>query len=468
MNGEDASYKEMLAPLKLAPFYIFFNHRQMLSELRQQGIREAKKTTANITLDETLRPLWKLTYYCGILLDWCRPISENDPRFWKATRYLSIVMSSFLLLAVFTFELAQLFIGIERSLNVHLIILNIVWCIPVMVGVVIQEQFLRHRREFLGFFKGWRRVEMEITKLNPDCIMCKSRRMHVVMYAIHGGLAIAGLISIGIDIFNRPDEPYLISHYKSVRDLVPLLLICFVHLAAICLTLILLTLSDLVTSFTYYHAGLAVDCLERDARIVFARCFNTEDRLFITSLDDNNQPENVCKDLPKSCSSAEIRVSLQLIWARFDNVDQLINQANSLFGKFLVCSQGVSLFMITALLYSVFYYLGDALRLRSTGLILPYVMNFLSLGFRFISSMLISAQLHRSVGKFRMSLNYLLSQHWNQMSKQDRDLLRSFLSRLYTDSLVACPLGLYNITPSILLSIIGLVVSYVIVLLQSK
>lgn len=450
-------------------FELRLRYRQMVPVLRHQGIHETKKTMANITLDETLRPLWKLTYYSGILLDWCRPISENNHRFWKASRYLCIVMCSFLLVFVFTFELAQIFIGIESALNVHLVILNIVWCIPGMVGVLIQEQFLRHRREFLAFFKGWRRLEIEITKLNPHCIMCKSRRIHLVMYTIHGGLAIAGLISLGFEIFNRPDATYLLSYYKTIRDSVPLLLICFVHLAVICLTLFLLTLSDLVTSFTYYHAGLAVDCLENFARTVFARGFNTEDRLFITTLDDNNQSENACKSLTKSSSSsAEVRVSIQLIWARFDNIDQLINQANSLFGKFLVCSQGVSLFMITALLYSVFYYLGDALRLRSTVLILPYVMNFLGIGFRFISSMLISSQLHRSVGKFRMSLNYLLSQHWNQMSKQDRDLLRSFLSRLCTESLVACPLGLYNITPSILLSIVGLVASYVIVLLQSK
>ncbi|XP_057367483.1 uncharacterized protein LOC130688519 [Daphnia carinata] len=447
----------------------------MVSGLRHQGFRETKQTMANITLEETLRPLWKLTYYGGILLDWCCPISENHSRFWKATRYISIIMSFFLILAVFAFELAQLFVGIERALNVHLIILNIVWCIPGIVGIIIQEQFLRHRREFLSFFKAWRRLEIEITKLNPlnphDCIMCESRRMHLVMYTIHCGMAIAGMISIGFDIFNRPDAPYLLSYYKTIRDSVPQLLVCFVHLAVICLTFILLTLSDLVTSFTYYHAGLAVDRLERDARLVFARRFNIEDKLFITALDDNNQLENACKNLSKlSPSVAETRVglSIQLIWARFDKIDQLINQANSLFGKFLVCSQGVQLFMITALLYSVFYYLGDALRLKSTGPILPYVMNSLGIGFRFISSMLISSQLHRSVGRFRMSLNYLLGQHWNEMSKQDRDLLRSLLSRLYTDSLAASPLGLYNITPSILLSVAGLVVSYVIVLLQSK
>lgn len=428
---------------------------------------------ANITLDETLRPLWKLTYYCGMLLDWCQPISKNNPsRFWKATRYLCIMTSSFLLVAMFTFELVQLFIGIEGAFNIHIIILNIVWCIPVMVGVVIQLQFLRQRRKFLGFFKGWRRLEMKIANLNPDCIMCESRSMHLVMYAIHFGMAIAGLTTLGFDIFNRPDAPYLLSSYKTIRDSIPLWLVCLVHLTTILFTLFLLTLSDLVTSFTYYHAGLAVSCLENEARTVFAKRFiSEEDRLFITSLHDNNHQENtaqyLCKTLLKS-SSCEVSVSIQLIWSRFDNIDQMINRANSLFGTFLVHGQGVSLFMITALLYSFFYYLGDALRLRSAGPILPYAMNFLVIGFRFISSMLISSQLYRSVGKFRMFLNYLLSQHWNQMSKQDRDLLRSFLARLHTDSLVACPLGLYNITPSILLSVVGLVVSYVIVLLQSK
>jgi hypothetical protein len=47
-------------------------------------------------------------------------------------------------------------------------------------------------------------------------------------------------------------------------------------------------------------------------------------------------------------------------------------------------------------------------------------------------------------------------------------LLRSFLWRLQADPLVAHPLGVYKVTPSVLLSVFGVIVSYVIVLLQSK
>jgi len=81
--------------------------------------------------------------------------------------------------------------------------------------------------------------------------------------------------------------------------------------------------------------------------------------------------------------------------------------------------------------------------------------------------MIISSQLRQSVGKFRTALNDLLSKHWNRMTKGDRDLLRSFLWRLQSDPLVAYPLGVYKVTPSVLISVFGVVVSYAIVLLQS-
>jgi len=44
----------------------------------------------------------------------------------------------------------------------------------------------------------------------------------------------------------------------------------------------------------------------------------------------------------------------------------------------------------------------------------------------------------------------------------------AFLNQVQQDELAACPLGLYKVTPSILLTILSLILSYVIVLIQTK
>ena len=423
----------------------------------------------NISLDETLRPLWKLTHYCGILLDWCRPISKNNRRFYTAIRFIWLILLFILLFAIFSFELMQLVRGIETTPNIHAMIQNILWSVPILVGFIIQEQFLRRRREFLRFFKDWRELEIEIIQLNRDCVMCKSRKMHLVMYAIHAGLSIAGMIALGLDIFIRPQAPYLISTYKTIRDTLPPLIICFIHLTPIWFSLTFLMIGDLVPSFTYYHTALAVDCLEKNVFKYFSKRFSKGNTLSIKALANklHNQDVSYCKTLPES-SPTELDFFIHMIWSSYDNIDRTVNRANSLFGTFWICSQGMSIFIITTLLYSFFYHLDDALKTRSFEKILPFVMNFVGLTFRLISSTLISSHLYQVAIKFRMTLNYLLTKHWFQLRKQDRDLLRSFLARLSTDPLVASPVGLYNITPSILLSVLGLVVSYVIVLLQSK
>ena len=429
-----------------------------------------KFAKSNISLDETLRPLWELTHYCGILLDWCRPISKDNHSFYKVTRFVWISLLFLLLFAIFSFEMIQLVRGIESAPSIHVMILNILWSVPLLVGFIVQEQFLRYRREFLRFFQDWRALETEIGQLNPDCVMCKSRGMHLMMYAIHAGMTIAGLTALGLDIFNHPEAPYLISTYQIVRETIPPPLICLIHLTPIGFTLTFLVLGDLVPSFTYYHAALAVNCLEKNMVKFCSNNISNDSVLSVKSLANEqliNQGIDCWKRLPEM-PPCEPDGYVHLIWKQYDNIDRMVNRANSLFGTFWVCSQGVIIFMITALLYSVFYYLDDALRMRSVDQILPYLLNFIALTFRLISSTLISSHLYRSAIKFRVTLNHLFNQHWFQLSKPDRELLRSFLLRISTDHLIASPLDLYDITPSILLTVLGLVVSYVIVLLQSK
>lgn len=444
----------------------------MLFRKRNERIRKIGGSTVNITLDETLRPLWKLTFYCGVLLDWCLPASNNS-RLCRVLRCIGIFISSSLLFAMLLFELTQLLVGIESASNIHAIIPNLLWSVPIFIAFAVQLYSLRQRRKFLSFFKKWRQLEMEIAHLNPHRVMCESRKMHVMMYVTYGFMTMASLFSLGLDIFNRPEATYLMSTYQTVRETIPLLLIGTIHLMSILLIWILSSLADFIPAFTYYHASLAVSCLENEVRTLFAERNYADDLLHhsissrlslaVTRLDSFPVKQSNLKP-----AAIELEESVRLIWTRFEAIDEMVSRADSLFGSFMVYGQAGAIFFTTALVYSVLYNLSDALQLRSAGPVLSYSMNLIAIVFRFVSSLIISSHLHRSTGKFRASLTYLLSKHWNRMTKEDRELFRSFLWRLQIDPLVARPLGVYCITPSVLLSVFGVIVSYVIVLLQTK
>ena len=67
---------------------------------------------------------------------------------------------------------------------------------------------------------------MEIAHLNLNRIMCKSNKLHLMMYAIYVFITLATVSSIGFNMFNKPELPYLIiSTYPSVRQIIPLIVI---------------------------------------------------------------------------------------------------------------------------------------------------------------------------------------------------------------------------------------------------
>ncbi len=444
-----------------------------MSRLRNQRIRKANGlVNTNITLDETLRPLWKLTYYCGILLDWCLPISKNDPRIFKVVRYVLIALLFSLMLAATLFELMQLLLEIGKSSNIHAIIPIFVWFISNFMSFIIYLNSLRRREEFLVFFKDWRQLEMEIAHLNPNCIMCKSKKLHLMMYAIYVIITLATVLSLGLDIFTSPEAPHLISTYPAVRRVIPLIVIGSVHLVSIILTWILTSLGDFIPSFTYYHAALAVSCLENDVKALFDKRKDADEFCFrsrLSLLADKLNADPLMKKSPSIESlTCELDIPIRRVWTRYENVGKMVTRADNLFGSFLIYGQVVAVLITTILVYSIFYNLGDALKMRTVGPILSNIFILIGIVFRFSSSVIVSSQLHSSVTKFLSALNDLMSKHWNRITKEDRDLLRSFMWRIQSDPLVASPLDVYKVTPSVLVSVLSVVVSYVIVLLQSK
>ena len=147
----------------------------------------------------------------------------------------------------------------------------------------------------------------------------------------------------------------------------------------------------------------------------------------------------------------------------YDVVSKLVKRANQLFGALMIFNHGTVLFMLVTLFYSIFYQLQ-----RSPIDSLIYLGGSFSYLYQLLVGHLLAAQLFSSSKKLNLSLSSLLAKYSVQLSKEDYCVASNFLIHLQEDQLAARPLDLYSISYSNLLTITGLVITYVIVLLQTS
>ncbi len=437
----------------------------MLLELSGKTAPGADNCLKNIHLEETLRPLWKLTCRGGILLDWITPCSSGN-RVLSFIRYISIGIVLIFLISVTIFELVQLIIAITFMESIHVIVPHLIWFTTLPLTVMTMVCYLLNRKEYMTFFQDWSELETEmITTIR----ICKSKNTHNMMYFAYILNTIVALVSLTIDICYHPDANYLLSSYPILVKTFKFPVLATIHITAIVFKWILFTMIDFVPAFVYYHQSLAIcrlngDCIALFSHLTTFRKISTEGktaRSCILGLEKTTGEEESFGD------------SVRHLWMRFENVAAMVGRANRLFGKLIAAGHGVSLFMICVLLYSTLFQWTNKSVSNSKIIhqvkMWSFVTNLSAFVFRLISCTLLSAKVHEKSLLIRNTLTLNLSKYWDIIPISDRDVLVVLNGRLQQrDTLAASPLDLYTISSSILLTILGLVASYVVILLQSS
>jgi len=416
----------------------------------------------DISLKETLRPLWILTCKSGILLDWIR-IDDNKAkiiadkktnRILFPLRCVTIFLVFITFLMIGYFELYQLLTGINKMIHISSIIPNLLWFVPIPIGIVTMTSFIFNRGKYLKFFDDWEHVETELSSTFRTKAKCNKKVHYRVMYAVYMILGITSLVTIGIDMIKEPDSSYLLSSLPFMTRLIPMPFLVGIQLLVIYCFWIQQTTVDLVPAFVYYHISLALGRLESDLHTLFD--LQSSGGKFISTGLFKIERE-------------DFNASVLHLWSRYENIAVMVGRANRLFGvPVLIAAHGLTLFMICTLTYSTFHSLKDFIENLDV-VFVSHAMTLLVCIFRLISCTLFSAKLNDRSVQLRNTLAWSLSQHWNRIPTiQDREMLVVINGRLHQDPLTASPLGLYDIKYSTLLTILGLVASYVIILLQSK
>ena len=239
----------------------------------------------------------------------------------------------------------------------------------------------------------------------------------------------------------RSEESYLLTYYQIIRDNIAVPFVTVFHLTFISISFIYFPFSDIIPGLIFHHASLIIRSIEMDIERIFSE------------LSRNNAifqgPCTFQRRIKETCLHYEI-------------LSKLAKRVNSLFGLLMMVNHGTYLFMICTLISSTLS------EMKISGIdAISYFTGFLTYVYFVVVGHLLAAQLHYAARQLRLTLVSLLARHSVQLTKKDLAVASTFVVLLQEDQLAACPLGLYNVTASNLLTFTSLVIGYVIVLQQS-
>lgn len=119
------------------------------------------------SLERSLAPLWKLTYYGGMLLDWCRPIQRGGLSTVLRCIVIALALTiTFYLLVSLTFQLLWVTSDSEKKFKDILSLISRISTQPMILLTWLL--FLIRRRGFQNFFQDWAKQEQSTPPWTVD------------------------------------------------------------------------------------------------------------------------------------------------------------------------------------------------------------------------------------------------------------------------------------------------------------
>ena len=124
-----------------------------------------KQSYRNENLSASLRALWKLTFWTGILLDWCVLNHSNNiqSKHWKNfaasfIRWCTSSISLFLLVLLGFFQMYQM-LTVEKQLSLSVIVTYFLRVSSIPMSLFLHLYFIFRRQKLLEFFENFQDSE---------------------------------------------------------------------------------------------------------------------------------------------------------------------------------------------------------------------------------------------------------------------------------------------------------------------
>jgi len=141
----------------------------------------------------------------------------------------------------------------------------------------------------------------------------------------------------------------------------------------------------------------------------------------------------------------------------YDSIRSMIIRANSVFGFYVLLNHGIHfLYTICTLVYTLFYNLKANSQIFDIIMFcFPVLIAFFLIRFIVSAVLLLMSAVHWLASQIRLTLAYAQTQLDETLEENERRVIDNFLDRVTNDQMIASPLGLYVITPSLLLKMLN-------------
>ncbi len=211
-------------------------------------------------------------------------------------------------------------------------------------------------------------------------------------------------------------------------------------------------LADIIPIFIYYHAATAVELLIQQWQSVASLI-----------LERGKKSTNQHQLMGSQSADSVFEQEIYQISRLYDSIVQLVFRANHLFGYFIILSKGLSVFVICCYAPALINSSQNNELFHPFG---PFIFSVFI--FRLVWPIFMSSKLYTSAARLRSTVLSSKSQaNLNDFLPSEEKAVNFLLTQLQDDKLAACPMGLYSITPSIFLTLLNVIATYVIIILQA-
>ena len=392
-------------------------------------------------LNDVLRPVWIFLFYNGVFPKFYHQTTENRTIYAARCAVTAIVVLYFSLYTLFL--CIQFIVWFQSGTRLMDIVMIMYVLVTFSSALFFQCHHLIYHKELIQFFKDWKKIEIDsLTKSSRI-----KKRVAKIMFAVNGTFVFANA-AVGF-IFNRtdPNEVIFLTYYSYISESLNINFVSFIMGLGWYFSQLYASLGEIVPTAFFYHAGCIIEDLQQqllDTSITGSDLYHNAMVSNLYVQFKNDQP-------------------YRHIWEKYETVLGCVKQGNKLFQSSILCLHS-SLFMIICL---GVYFISNLYHLKVDKLLASSFYFITSLTtLRTIAVFRLMSHPYSSREKLRRTIAEILSSKWDSLPEEDRQLLVAFQERLGSENMAAMPYDLYTVSPSNLLSMFSLIVTYVVVLFQ--
>ena len=408
-------------------------------------------TDERVLLDDSLRPMWTFLRWNGILPDFLGQETERGLSY--GARFLWTLVIAVLIASYFVFELHQLFVEIPEMNSTYGSVIILSLLINGFFGLGCMYVCCTNYKNFQLFFRDWKALEKQSMEY---FVGVKKRKPVIILYFIYVMMMVKIVFICTFWNMLEPNRTCFLSSNPDLKDALGVNILTLITPIFSYFTHTYQFLGELVPTLFFYHAGCVVEDLEREVEYV-------SEVIYSSTLN--------IKQLATATDSVPIISSIALqfqsigpfsrIWEKYETILLMVNRANKLFGTSILF--GYSAVFIYC---SISCFMSIKLFTVSPALAIGFLTVFLCATSRMLLMNRLMSHLLLSCQQLKSTTAATLGRKWHLLPEEDRLVLTSFHARLDNQELSANPFDLYTVNPSNLMSILSLIVTYTIVLLQ--